>query len=175
MKVEDASASNVMTNKKEKVANSSLAVTTQIFVEKCFKLFEDLTYTWENVLPSILHYKAIGQIMNTFCDHFLNRIFEFEQYSPEVNEHLKDIMRTVIHSGRELFTGTEIEMFVPSWKKIEEIMFLLSSTLAEVERKWCNGFGILGVLFEKPHMKKMVTIFFPNDENREFLLMKFSD
>lgn len=143
-------------------------------VDKCLKHIGDLKTDWNTILPKILYKKAIGQIMNSFCNNILKCVLKLREYSADVNIHLITIMEIIQKFGQELFEVEEIKDFVASWTKIEEFLTLFSLPLDEVEKKWLDATKPLSLLFHNLEIQRLIKLIFPKSENREAFLLKFS-
>lgn len=156
-------------------ANSKcFAVRVDSILHKSIQKIEFLKISWESTLPTNLYKNAIGQVLNSFSKKLLKLVITFPEYS-DINEQLKNHLRTMTDFVNNLLSKTNLQKYVPEWAKIEEIMKMFSSPLSQVTEKWGNGRGSLGSIFNNSEIKSLIKVIFPHNEATEKFLATIVD
>lgn len=142
-------------------------------IRQCLRQQELLKTVWQKVLSYYIYNKAIGTIMDSLCLHLINAVLKLEDISSKLDEQLVDVFKVVINRGPKLFTDPkEICLFVKSWNKFNELIFVLNASLVDIDDRWSNGKGPLALQFQAEEVRRLIRALFQNTSRRAQILSK---
>ncbi|RZC42557.1 Zw10 domain containing protein [Asbolus verrucosus] len=149
---------------------------TEKCLRQCLRQQELLKTVWQRVLPYSMYNKTVGVILNSLCNHAVDAIVKCDDISSEAAEHLVELFKMVQTRGPKLFTDPkEVSLFVGSWYRLSELVFVLSTSLVDINDRWADGKGPLALQFKPEELKQLVRALFQNTERRAALLAKIHD
>lgn len=149
---------------------------TEKSIRQCMRQQELLKTVWHKVLSYPLYNRTIGNILNYMCSTLINSVMCIEDISSKAAEQLVEVFKIVINRGPKLFTDPkEINLFVPSWYKFNELNFVLGANLVDINDRWTDGKGPLAMQFKANEMKSFIRALFQNTDRRAAVLSKIQD
>nr|XP_023020475.1 centromere/kinetochore protein zw10 homolog [Leptinotarsa decemlineata] len=146
---------------------------TEKSVRQCIRQQELLKTVWKNVLPYPLYNKTLGEILNSLCVNFITSIIKYEDISLSSAEQLVEIIKIILNRGSKLFTDPkEVSLYVASWYKLNELNFVLSASLLDINDRWADGKGPLAIQFKPNELKSLIRALFQNTDRRSAVLAK---
>lgn len=153
---------DITANENQSSSINTFIATLNKRIQKCFKILEDLGTDWKGILPPALYKKAVGQILNYFFNHFINTLLKFDHDNQPLNKHSKDNLNIFLQFGLWIFDEPELLEFVRFEKKITELIWIISSTLADLETKCCSiDRGGLDSIYNNLEVRKFIEILYP--------------
>lgn len=150
-----------------------LSPETEKSVRQCMRQQELLKTVWHKVLSYPVYNKTIGTLLDTMCLNIINAVVCLEDISLKSDEQLVDVFKIVINRGPKLFTDPkEINLFVPSWYKLNELNFVLAASLVDISDRWADGKGPLALQFKQTEMKSLIRALFQNTDRRAAVLAR---
>ncbi|KAL1489978.1 hypothetical protein ABEB36_013900 [Hypothenemus hampei] len=144
-------------------------------IRQCLRQQELLRTVWHKILPQDIYNKYIGLIVNTLCKNLITRILSVEDIKAQVAEELADIIKLILTRAPKLFLESrDIAFHVPLWHKLNELVFVLNASLAEINDRWADHKGPLALHFEGAELKKLIKALFQNTDRRAKVLARIS-
>jgi centromere/kinetochore protein ZW10 len=145
-------------------------------LRQCLRQQELLKTVWCKVLPYAIYNKTLGSILDSMCKYLINAVVRFDDISSDAAEQLVELFKMVQTRGPKLFTDPkEVNLFVESWYKLNELAFVLNASLLDINDRWADGKGPLGLQFRAEELKQLVRALFQNTERRAALLSKIHE
>lgn len=142
-------------------------------VRQCLRQQELLKTVWQKVLSYEDYNKSVGYILNGLCKFIIQATLRFVDISSEAAEQLGDVMKVIQGRGPKLFTEPkEINLYVESWYKFNELEFVLNTNLAGINDRWADGKGPLALQFEVLELRNLICALFQNTHVRSAVLDK---
>ncbi|EFA07500.2 centromere/kinetochore protein zw10 homolog [Tribolium castaneum] len=149
---------------------------TEKCLRQCLRQQELLKTVWLKVLPYEVYNRTLGEILNSLCEFLINAVVKFEDISSDAAEQLVELFKMVQTRGPKLFSDAkEVALFVTSWYKVSELAFVLNANLLDINDRWADGKGPLGLQFKAVELKQLVRALFQNTERRAALLERIHD
>lgn len=153
-----------------------LPSTVEKCVRQCLRQQELLKTVWHKVLSYPVYNSTIGEILNSLCDNIINRIIKFEDISSKAAEQLIEVLKIIMVRGPKLFTDPkEVSLYVPLWYKLNEVNFVLSNSLLDINDRWADGKGPLALQFKSTELKSLIRALFQNTDRRSAVLSRIVD
>lgn len=153
-----------------------LPPTIEKAIRQCLRQQELLKTVWQKVLSYHVYNKTLGVIMNSLCTCLINAVLKLEDIPSTLDEQLIDVYKVVVTRAPKLFTDPkEICLFVASWNKFNELIFVLNASLVDIDDRWSNGKGPLALQFQPEEMRKLIRALFQNTSRRANILSKIRD
>lgn len=148
-----------------------LSPETEKCIRQCMRQQELLKTVWHKVLPYSLYNNAMGIFLDCMCSKLVNSVVSIEDISSKAAELLVEVFKIVINRGPKLFTDPqEINLFVRSWYKFNELNYVLSAGLIDINNRWADGKGPLALQFNSTEMKSLIRALFQNTDRRAAIL-----
>ncbi|XP_023935844.2 centromere/kinetochore protein zw10 homolog [Bicyclus anynana] len=142
-------------------------------VRQCLRQLLALKNVWIGVFPSNVFTKLIATLVNMFVDELIHRVCTVEDISMEMATQLTEMYTLVVQKAPQLFiTPTDVDKYVKSWIKLQELIFVLSGSLKDIENHWNEGTGPLAVHFKVDELRSLIKALFQNTQFRASLLSK---
>lgn len=140
-------------------------------IRQCLRQQELLKTVWQKVLSFHIYNETIGTIMNSLCVYLINAVLRLEDIPSKLDEQLVEVFKVVVVRGPKLFTDSkEICLFVKNWIKFNELIFVLSASLVDIDDRWANGKGPLALQFQAEEVKRLIRALFQNTSRRAQVL-----
>lgn len=149
---------------------------TEKSIRQCLRQQELLKTVWCHVLSYPDYNSTLGFLLDNMCRSIVNVVIDFEDISADAAEQLVDVLKVVLSRGAKLFVEPkEVTLYVESWHKLNELVFVLSNRLVDINDRWANGKGPLGLYFKAYEVKKLIRALFQNTDMRAAVLAKILD
>ncbi|CAG9769212.1 unnamed protein product [Ceutorhynchus assimilis] len=146
---------------------------TEKSIRQCLRQQELLRTVWHKVLPYEVYNKNIGIIVNALCRCLIRDIIKFEDIPAKVAEDLVEVIKLILTRAPKLFINpNEVALYVPLWYKLNELSFVLNSSLMQINDRWADGKGPLALQFEGDELKGLIKALFQNTDRRAAVLAK---
>lgn len=150
-----------------------LSPLTEKCIRQCLRQQELLRTVWHKVLSHETYNKNIGLVVNTLCNSILTSVVKFEDISAKAAEQLVDVIKLILTRAPKLFTDSkEILLYVPLWNKLNELSFVLSASLVDINDRWACGKGPLALYFEPVELGHLIKALFQNTDRRAEVLSR---
>lgn len=154
----------------------TLSPETEKSIRQCMRQQELLKTVWHKILSYMLYNKTIGTILDCMCSNLINSVVDIEDISSKAAEQLVEVFKIVLNRGPKLFTDPkEINLFVPSWYKFNELNFVLAASLIDINDRWADGKGPLALQFKATEIKSLIRALFQNTDRRAAVLARIQD
>lgn len=111
--------------------------------------------------------------MNSVNQYLIPTILKLEDISAKAAEQLVDALNIIIARGPKLFSDpNEVCLYVESWNKLKELVFMLSSNLMDISDRWADAKGPLALQFEAVEVRQMIRALFSNTDRRAAVLSR---
>ena len=142
---------------------------------------KQLGKVYAEILPTEVHLKAIGALLNILATNVITRILALEDIAVEDAVELCGIVDRVLDSKAACVSpsietggrGTEqLDLYCANWSKLKELGFILHASLLEIVDRWGMGVGPLTQQFSPAELRGLVKALFQNTERRAAALSK---
>ncbi|XP_039753973.1 centromere/kinetochore protein zw10 homolog [Pararge aegeria] len=155
------------------VVRDVLGDNAEAAVRQCLRQLLALKNVWIGVFPSNVFTKLIATLVNMFVDELIHRVCTVEDISMEMATQLTDMYTLVVQKAPQLFTTpTDVDKYVKSWTKLQELIFVLGGSLKDIENHWSDGNGPLAEHFEVDELRCLIKALFQNTQFRANVLSK---
>ncbi|KPJ21231.1 hypothetical protein RR48_00361 [Papilio machaon] len=91
----------------------------------------------------------------------------------EMAAQLNEMYTLVVQKVPQLFPdGTDVNVYVKSWIKLQELVFVLGGSLRDIDLHWDDGAGPLAKHFTTDELRSLIKALFQNTQFRANLLSK---
>ncbi|XP_025192205.1 centromere/kinetochore protein zw10 homolog [Melanaphis sacchari] len=151
--------------------NSNLGYSVEKSMSQCHDLLSILSGLWRDILPSTVYCKFIGYSCNGLFECLVNKIFTLEDISATSAEQYSSIFNNIIKYIPTLFPEPkEVHRYVPKWWQLNELVYILSSSMKDIENRWADGKGPLANELKVDQIKCLLKALFQNTDRRAALL-----
>ncbi|CAH0766065.1 unnamed protein product [Diatraea saccharalis] len=155
------------------VVKDVLSDNAEAAVRQCLRQLHLLKNVWIGVFPINVFTRLMATLVNMFVDELIHRVCTVEDISMEMATQLTDMYTLVVQKAPLLFQNTtDVEQYVKSWKKLQELIFVLGGSLKDIEKHWKDGTGPLAVHFNTEELRSLIKALFQNTQFRANLLSK---
>lgn len=151
--------------------NSNLGYSVEKSMSQCYDLLSILSGLWRDILPSTVYCKFIGYSCNGLFECLVNKLFTLEDISATSAEQYSSIFNKIIKDIPTLFPEPkEVHRYVPKWWQLNELVYILSSSMKDIENRWADGKGPLANELKVDQIKCLLKALFQNTDRRAALL-----
>lgn len=155
------------------VVKDVLSENAEAAVRQCLRQLQLLKNVWIGVFPSNVFTKLMATLVNMFVDELIHRVCTVEDISMEMATQLTEMYTLVVQKAPQLFQNTsDVDTYVKSWIKLQELIFVLGGSLKDIENHWNDGTGPLAVHFNVEELRSLIKALFQNTQFRANLLSK---
>lgn len=138
-----------------------------------------LSKVYAEVLPSEIHHKAVGALLNALVEHVVNGVLALEDISADDSTELHSIVTLIVDKGPQALSlgseeGEPVSTYCTSWKKMEQLGTVLDASLQEIVELWDSGSGPLALQLSPVELRGLVKALFQNTERRAAALSKIT-
>ncbi|KRZ67326.1 Centromere/kinetochore protein zw10 -like protein [Trichinella papuae] len=137
--------------------------------------YEQWKIKWQQNLPKKIWQAAIGQLISISTEFFCNTILKIDNFTNVIRKNVKSLISPFISKCRTLFeidTSEEIETVCKDWQRLNEMLFIIHSSVNEVEIRWGNDSGPLVLHLTAEELNKLLSANFQNTRLLKKLLSK---
>ncbi|XP_050537251.1 centromere/kinetochore protein zw10 homolog isoform X2 [Daktulosphaira vitifoliae] len=151
--------------------NTNLSYSVEKSVGDCYNILLLLSSLWKNILPSTVYCKFMGYSCNGLFECIINEMFTLLDISATSAEQYSSIFTKIIKDIPNLFPEPkEVHRYVPKWWQLNELVFVLSSSMKDIENRWADGKGPLAIELSAEQIKILLKALFQNTDRRAALL-----
>ncbi|KAM3967494.1 LOW QUALITY PROTEIN: zeste-white 10 kinetochore protein [Aphomia sociella] len=155
------------------VVKDVLSENAEAAIRQCLRQLHLLKNVWIGVFPNNVFTRLMATLVNMFVDELIHRVCTVEDISMEMATQLTEIYTLVVQKAPQLFQNTsDVENYVKSWIKLQELIFVLGGSLKDIENHWKDGTGPLAVHFRTEELRSLIKALFQNTQFRANLLSK---
>ncbi|XP_075977155.1 zeste-white 10 kinetochore protein [Anticarsia gemmatalis] len=155
------------------VVKDELSGNAEAAVRQCLRQLHLLKNVWIGVFPKNVFVKLMATLVNMFVEELIHRVCTVEDISSVMASQLAEMYKIVVQKAPHLFQDqSDIEQNVQSWIKLQELIFMLSSSLKEIETRWKDGTGPIAVHLRTEEIRSLIKALFQNTQMRANLLSK---
>ena len=144
-------------------------------------LVSKLSKVYLEVLPTIIHHKAIGGLLNTFVAEIIRMILSMEDIASADAAELHSLLNLIVEKGPPalLLTSEEaskesISTYCKNWNKLGELTVVMDAALLEIVELWDSGKGRLAKELSVSEVRGLIKALFKNTERRASALNKIT-
>ncbi|KAF2899559.1 hypothetical protein ILUMI_06609 [Ignelater luminosus] len=142
-------------------------------IRQCIRQYEILKTVWHNILPLSVYNKTLGYLLNTFCKKLVDVVVGAEDIPFKNAEQLIEMFKVILTRGPKLFADPQdIYLFVESWQKLNDLVFILGARLVDIADRWAEGKGPLTLHFSADEVRNLIKALFQNTDRRAAVLNK---
>ncbi|KPJ10200.1 hypothetical protein RR48_05023 [Papilio machaon] len=142
-------------------------------IRQCLRQLHLLKNVWIGVFPSNVFIRLMATLINMFIDELIHRVCTVEDISMEMAAQLNEMYTLVVQKVPQLFPdGTDVNVYVKSWIKLQELVFVLGGSLRDIDLHWDDGAGPLAKHFTTDELRSLIKALFQNTQFRANLLSK---
>ena len=143
-----------------------------------------LSRVYGEVLPSEIHRKFVGALLNEISGGIVARVLALEDISSDDSAELHSIIGTVIEKGPQIL-GRKAEeeeeeeeekelllTYCATWRRLEGLHTVLDASLLEIVALWDAGSGPLAQAFSPIELRSLIKALFQNSKHRAEALAK---
>ena len=138
-----------------------------------------LSKVYLEVLPVMIHHKAVGSLLDTFVAEMVSMVLSMEDIASDDATELHAVLGVVLEKGPPtlLLTAEEASMtsvatYCRSWEKLEKLAVVLNASLQEIVELWGGDGGGIGKVFSVSEGRGLIKALFRNTERRASALNK---
>ncbi|CAI6360807.1 unnamed protein product [Macrosiphum euphorbiae] len=151
--------------------NANLGYSVEKSMSQCYDLLSILSDLWRDILPSTVYCKFIGYSCNGLFECVVNKLFTLEDISATSAEQYSSIFNKIIKDIPSFFPEPkEVHRYVPKWWQLNELVYILSSSMKDIENRWADGKGPLANELKVDQIKCLLKALFQNTDRRAALL-----
>ncbi|CAH2989109.1 unnamed protein product [Chilo suppressalis] len=155
------------------VVKDVLSDNAEAAVRQCLRQLHLLKNVWIGVFPINVFTRLMATLVNMFVDELIHRVCTVEDISMEMATQLTDMYTLVVQKAPLLFQNhSDVELYVKSWVKLQELIFVLGGSLKDIENHWSDGTGPLAIHFNIEELRSLIKALFQNTQFRANLLAK---
>lgn len=138
-----------------------------------------LSQAYAEALPTEIHRKAVGTLLNSLVTEVVKSILALEDIAIDDTTELSSIIRLIVEKGPlALLLNSEeteqISTYCKSWEKLRELETVLNAGLQDIVDTWDYGSGPLAQHFTGVEMRGLIKALFQNTERRATALSKIT-
>ncbi|VVC39253.1 Hypothetical protein CINCED_3A022987 [Cinara cedri] len=155
--------------------NSNLGYSFEKSISQCYNILSILSTLWKDILPSSIYCKFIGYSCNGLFECIVSKIFTLEDISATSAEQYSSIFNKIVKDIPTLFPEPkEVHRYISKWWQINELIYILSSSMKDIENRWADGKGPLANELKVEQIKCLLKALFQNTDRRAALLKHIS-
>lgn len=138
-----------------------------------------LSKVYLEVLPTPMHHKAVGELLETLVSEIIQLILSMEDIAADDATELHSILNVVMEKGSpSLLLTTEesasesVATYCKNWKKLKELAVVMNASLLKIVELWDSGKGQLAREFSVSEVRGLIKALFKNTERRAAALSK---
>lgn len=137
-----------------------------------------LKKVWLEVLPTHTMLRALGNLVNYCLAEVVSIVCAMEDISSDDSVSLRLACELLLLQVPSVFQDSSKNpdlswrKYVAKWPLLEELVFLLSSSLREIVDRWADGKGPLANAFSIVEVKGFIRALFQNTEHRAQAISK---
>lgn len=137
-----------------------------------------LKKVWLEVLPTHTLLRALGNLVNYCITEVVSTVCAIEDISSDDSVSLRLACELLLLQVPSVFQDSSKNpdlswrQHVAKWSRLEELVFLLSSSLREIVDRWADGKGPLANAFSIVEVKRFIRALFQNTEHRAQAISK---
>lgn len=136
-------------------------------------------------------HSSAGLMLNHVVSRVVSDIIALSDIASNDSDVLLELLELLLNEGVVLFSAPasdglpaisfaenetalhfQLIQFVPSWPRLQELAFVLNSSLIEIADRWAAGKGPLAVALNVTELRALVRALFQNTEKRAAVLAK---
>lgn len=141
-----------------------------------------LSGVYLEVLPTALHHKIVGSLLNVLVSEIISMVLSMEDIAAADATELHALLGRVVEKGpgtlllkSEENGATSVSTYCASWEKLEKVAVVLNASLLEVVDLWGDGReDSIAKLFSVSEVRGLIKALFKNTERRAAALSKIS-
>lgn len=148
-------------------------------IQKSMIHITTLSQAYAEVLPTEIHRKAVGTLLNSLVTEVVKGILVLEDIAVDDTTELAGIIRLIVEKGPlALLLNSEeteqISTYCRSLGKLRELETVLNAGLQDIVDMWDYGSGPLAQHFTGVEMRGLIKALFQNTERRATALSKIT-
>ncbi|KAH7714192.1 Centromere/kinetochore Zw10 family protein [Aphelenchoides avenae] len=143
-------------------------------VNSCAMQLEQIANVWRPVMTECVFAYCVGKLVSHLLDMLADVVFAKEDIAAkdsdvmvEVFENLQHRLEKVMQIGSE---PTIQRVCAESYYRMQEVIFCLNASLADIADRWCEGMGPLATYLEPQRLKGLIRALFQNTDRRAAVL-----
>ncbi|XP_050436177.1 centromere/kinetochore protein zw10 homolog [Adelges cooleyi] len=151
--------------------NSNLGYSVEKSIGECYNHLSVLSGLWKNILPSTVYCKFMGYSCNGLFECIISMMFKLQDISATSAGQYSNIFNKIIKDVPILFPEPkEVHRYIPKWWQLNELVYVLSSSMKDIENRWADGKGPLANELTVEQIKGLLKALFQNTDRRAALL-----
>ncbi|KAJ6222407.1 hypothetical protein RDWZM_000952 [Blomia tropicalis] len=139
-------------------------------INQCLSHLNTLHSAFVDILPEKICGRTFNTLITSFLTEFIQRILELNDISSLGASHLSHEL-DYFSKELKLFLAHS-DSLVSKWMKMNEINFILKSSLLEIVNRWADGKGLLANYLTAEEVKHLIRALFQNNDRRSNALAK---
>nr|XP_002127662.1 centromere/kinetochore protein zw10 homolog [Ciona intestinalis] len=156
-------------------------------VKQTLHQLQHLRKVWKGVFPSNILQRSLALLTDTAISEIVSSICSMEDISSDDSIQLKMICHLMQDQVPLVFkqqdeddeqpaeaedSATPWQREVKKWQRLNEIIFVLDSSMTKIVDRWAEGKGPLSMAFTVAEMKSLIRALFQNTERRANAISK---
>ncbi|KRX91806.1 hypothetical protein T4E_12300 [Trichinella pseudospiralis] len=125
-----------------------------------YEEYEQWKIKWQQNLPKDIWQAAIGQLISISVEFFCNIILKMDTFTSVIRKNVRSLISPFISKCRTLFeinNSEEIETVCKNWQRLNEILFVLHSSVNQVAMRWGNVSSPLVLHLTEEELNKILS------------------
>ncbi|OTF78437.1 Centromere/kinetochore zw10-like protein [Euroglyphus maynei] len=139
-------------------------------LNNCLKHLNYLRCSFYQILSMKIYDKIMATLLQTLLNEFIQSLLSINDISSLGSSHLYNEIDYFCKELKLFLIDSEDVIF--KWMKLNEINFLLKSSLLEILNRWADGHGLLANYLKPDEVKHLIRALFQNNERRAKVLAK---
>ncbi|KFD57065.1 hypothetical protein M514_01950 [Trichuris suis] len=146
-------------------------------IKLCLKQLLCIHSEWKSLLPGHVMRVSYGRLVDCLFSTVISNVLSLEDITTKEANGLDDSLTALMADVEFLFTSEKParpEAYCQTWRRMEELIFVLENNLKGIEERWNAGNGPLASCFTADEMRKLIRAIFQNTDQRALVLSKLT-
>ena len=146
-------------------------------VQQALLHVKKLSKVYAEVLPTEIHHKAVGALMNVLIGEMIRGVLALEDIATDDGKELHLILKLIVERAPLSLSFTneeEIPTYCSDWERLKGLAMVMDASLQDIVDSWSSGKGSLAQQFTAVELRGLIKAIFRNTERRAAALAKIT-
>ena len=146
-------------------------------VQQALLHVKKLSKVYGEVLPSEIHHKAVGALMNVLIGEMIRGVLALEDIATDDGKELHLILKLIVERAPSSLSFTneeEIPTYCSDWERLKGLAVVMDASLQDIIDSWSSGKDSLSQQFTAVELRGLIKAIFRNTERRAAALAKIT-
>ena len=144
-------------------------------VQQALLHVKKLSKVYAEVLPSDIHHKSVGALMNVLIGEMIRGVLALEDIATDDGKELHLILKLIIErapSSLSFDSEEEIPTYCSDWERLKGLAIVMDASLQDIVDSWSSSKESLAQQFTAVELRGLIKAIFRNTERRAAALTK---